>query len=92
MSDSEDPIGLPDEGGDDLFGDDEIEQQLSDQERPLSDPALDSDRDEDEERNARDESEDRQGPVKTKLVMGLQMYRHRTPKPKDGTVSCRCSA
>ena len=79
MSDSEDHIDSP-EGGDDLFGDGEN----SDQEQPLSDHGLDSDQL--ESPRAEDEREDAEREVKTEMVMGVHMFRHRTPKPKDGTV------
>lgn len=82
MSDSEDPVDVP-EGGDDLFGEE------SDNERPLSDHELeddDDDRQRDEDRGGEDD-----GPVEFKQtrVQDQVVYRHRVPKPKDGVVSWR---
>ncbi|KLU85032.1 hypothetical protein MAPG_04064 [Magnaporthiopsis poae ATCC 64411] len=79
MSDSEDPVDVP-EGGDDLFGEE------SDNERPLSDHELDDDDDDrqrDEERGGEDD-----GPVEFKQtrVQDQVVYRHRVPKPKDGVL------
>ncbi len=86
MSDSEEPIESPD-GGDDLFGDGDS-AALSDQEQPLSDHGLDSDHDEaPQQQYGEEEAEAGDGrEVKTKIIMGVQMFRHVAPKPHDGTV------
>jgi len=89
MSDSEDRIDSLDEAGeDDLFGDGD-DDQLSDHNRAASDHGRESDR---EDGNLYgDEDADREGVEqerKTKYVMGVQLYRHRIPRPKDGAVSC----
>lgn len=79
MSDSEDPVDVP-EGGDDLFGEE------SDNERPLSDHELD-DEDDDRQRDEDGGGED-EGPVEFKQtrVQDQVVYRHRAPKPKDGVL------
>ncbi len=83
MSDSEDHIDSPD-AGDDLFGDGD--SGASDQEQPLSDHGLDSDHDEGQQRYGDDEAEGDSPETKAKIVMDVKMFRHRTPKPQDGTV------
>ncbi|RYP74408.1 hypothetical protein DL771_003075 [Monosporascus sp. 5C6A] len=92
MSDSEDPIDLPDEGGDDLFGDADDGAQ-SDQERVLSDRDLASDHDDDGQGrqdglgpDGVDEEENDQVIEKQINIMSVPMYRHRTPKTKDGSL------
>ncbi len=85
MSDSDDRIDSP-EGGDDLFGDGDSDA-ASDQEQPLSDHGLDSDHDE----GQRYEGDDKEGgahevKTKTKTIMRVQLFRHKVPKPHDGTV------
>lgn len=87
MSDSEDPIDIPEDGGDDLFGDggddapSEAEKNVSEQEQA-------SERGEDEEgdAHARD-SDEEAGDVRDKLVAEVPLYRHRIPRSKDGSVS-----
>ncbi|KAI0136730.1 Leo1-like protein-domain-containing protein [Xylariales sp. AK1849] len=87
MSDSEDPVDLPDEGIDDLFGDDDGNEAQSDNERALSGGDLDSDKDDREQYGGDDMDMDQQDAVvKDRLIMNIQMYRHRTPKSKDGTL------
>lgn len=88
MSDSEDliePIEETDEGGDDLFGDDE---PASPPARILDDDELASDghegsyaRDHDH-----DDDEDQRQEVRDRIVMAVTAYRHRVPKPTDGAV------
>lgn len=87
MSDSEDPIDLPDEGGDDLFGDDEPEPR-SDRERYLSDNELASERGAVERDGADDDDDDATQAQQTKeeIVMDIALSRHRMPKIKNGTV------
>jgi RNA polymerase-associated protein LEO1 len=93
MSDSEDPINLPDEAGDDLFGDgddnnlDEVLSQSpkSDRGRALSDGDLASDRG----RGYGDdlpEDRDDQEQTREQVVMTVPMYRHRIPKSKGNQV------
>ncbi|KAI0482851.1 Leo1-like protein-domain-containing protein [Xylariaceae sp. FL0804] len=83
MSDSDEPIELPEEGGDDLFGDEDNAPQ-SDQERVLSDKDLASDQDEDE-RSVQEDDEDTQPQViKEKRIQEIDLYRHRLPKTKNG--------
>ncbi|PNY20653.1 Uncharacterized protein TCAP_07337 [Tolypocladium capitatum] len=86
MSDSEDPLDVVDEGGEDLFGDegeDEGEDEAaSPLERVLDDDELASDPDEDADARNRDYDDDM--PQADKLVAELTTYRHRIPKPRDG--------
>ncbi|KAJ8123171.1 hypothetical protein ONZ43_g818 [Nemania bipapillata] len=88
MSDSEDPIDFGDEGGDDLFGDEEPEPR-SDRERYLSDNELASDRD-GPERNGVDHDDDDEitqtQQTKEEIVMDIALSRHRMPKIKNGTL------
>jgi RNA polymerase-associated protein LEO1 len=86
MSDSEDPVDLADEGGDDLFGDDEPETN-AERERYLSDTELDRDaveRDDDDMDRDDDAMEIQQ--TKEEIVMDVALSRHRIPKTKNGTV------
>jgi RNA polymerase-associated protein LEO1 len=92
MSDSEDPIDLPDEGGDDLFGDDDDNDVQSEQERVLSDRDLESDRDDDDQPARTAAYDDDDGAmddqvVQQKTIMNIDMYRHKIPKTKDHLVS-----
>lgn len=88
MSDSEEPIDLPDEGGDDLFGDDDGEEAGSERGNVLSDRDLASDQDGELEPRDEDTFEEE---VHDKLVYEIDMYRHKTPKPKDGSVRGRAT-
>lgn len=92
MSDSEDAVNeVPDDEVDDLFGDggdeDDNEPQ-SDNERVLSDGDLASERDRRERYDDGDDidMDEQEAEVKDRLIMNIQMYRHRTPKTKDGSV------
>lgn len=91
MSDSEDPIDPVDEGGDDLFGDEDEGSQApaSPRERVLDDDDLASDPDEDRDARRRDYDDDRQAEhdVKQHIVVDTTAYRHPVPKPTDGSVS-----
>jgi RNA polymerase-associated protein LEO1 len=89
MSDSEDPIDLIDEGGDDLFGDEDDDQVTSPKDRVLDDDDLASDRDGDADgyNRYRDDGYQTQAETANKVVMGVQTFRHRIPKPQDGSVS-----
>lgn len=90
MSDSEDPVDIAGDEVDDLFGDgggDDDELQ-SDNERVVSDGDDASEKDARERRYDDDMDVDEQDVVvKDRLVMNIQLYRHRAPKSKDGTVS-----
>lgn len=89
MSDSEEPIDIPDEGGDDLFGD-EGDDMISEIGDIASDRELGSDR-EDDEANARRRDDENGGRVfRDRLVTEVPLYRHRIPRSKDGSVSCNC--
>ncbi|KAK4151478.1 hypothetical protein C8A00DRAFT_45328 [Chaetomidium leptoderma] len=85
MSDSEDPIDFPDEGGDDLFGDEGGDDALSEIENAVSDRELASDK-EDDEQDARrhDDDDDEPREFREKLVVEVPLYRHRTPRSKEG--------
>lgn len=89
MSDSEDPVDLPDDAGDDLFGDGDLDDIPSDNENGnvVSEKDLASDQEGGEQQgyDGGDMDMDQQE-VKEKLVLNTQMYRHRTPKSKDGVV------
>lgn len=90
MSDSEDPIEhIDEEGGDDLFGDDgDIEIDDAPKQRVLDDDDLASDPDEDKDARRYDEYDTQtQQETRERVVMGVQAYRHRIPKPKDSVVS-----
>lgn len=79
MSDS-DPADRVDDGvEDDLFGDEDVGEA-----EVASEDEAASDRDEDLEREER--AEERRY-TKEQVVMGMSIYRHRIPKPKDGNVS-----
>ncbi|ATY59271.1 RNA polymerase-associated [Cordyceps militaris] len=82
MSDSEDPLDQIDEIADDLFGDDD--DARSPAPRVLDDDDLASDpEDTDEHRHYGEDDTQVQHETKEKLVMAVQAYRHRVPKPKD---------
>ncbi|KAH8737241.1 Leo1-like protein-domain-containing protein [Ilyonectria robusta] len=87
MSDSEDPIDPLDEGGDDLFGDEGDDEVVSTKERVLDDDDLASDPEGDTYARYRNyEDEQPQHETKDRVVMAVQTYRHRIPKPKDGAL------
>ncbi|KAK5990674.1 hypothetical protein PT974_08943 [Cladobotryum mycophilum] len=87
MSDSEDPLDAIDEGGDDLFGDEGDEEAASPQARILDDDDLASDPDDDgDTRHRYEEDTQTQHETKERVVMAVQTYRHRIPKPADGTL------
>jgi RNA polymerase-associated protein LEO1 len=91
MSDSEDPIDPLDEidedGGDDLFGDEGDGEEASPKARILDDDDLASDPDGENYGRYRDYDDDQQHQeVKDRVVMAVQAYRHRVPKPSDGAV------
>ncbi|KAI1486050.1 Leo1-like protein-domain-containing protein, partial [Biscogniauxia mediterranea] len=87
MSDSDEPIDLPDEGGDDLFGDDDNNDARSNQDGVLSDGDLASEPDAGG-RDARDDDDDevQNQQVKEKRIGDVAMFRHRTPRTKDGAL------
>lgn len=93
MSDSEDPVDFADEGGDDLFGDEEPEPKSdprSDRGRYLSDNELASDRDAAEHDDADHDDDDDEAmqtqQTKEEIVMDIALSRHRLPKMKNATV------
>lgn len=93
MSDSEDPIDPLDEGGDDLFGDEGDDDVASTKERVLDDDDLASDPEGDTYARYRNyEDEQPQHETKDRVVMAVQTYRHRIPKPKDGAVGVATSS
>lgn len=86
MSDSEDPIDPVDEGGDDLFGDEE-DDIVSPKERVLDDDELASDPEGDTYARYQNEDDDQtQRVTKDRVVMAVRTYRHRIPKPKENAV------
>jgi RNA polymerase-associated protein LEO1 len=86
MSDSEDPVDLADEGGDDLFGDDEPDAK-SEREHYLSDNELASDRDAVEQDGMDHDDEPMQSQqTKDEIVMDIALSRHRLPKMRNGNV------
>ncbi|RWA08328.1 hypothetical protein EKO27_g6781 [Xylaria grammica] len=87
MSDSEEPVDLADEGGDDLFGDDEPEPK-SDRERYLSDNELASDKDavEHDGIDYDDDEAMQTQQTKVEVVLDVPLNRHRMPKIKNGTL------
>ena len=86
MSDSEDPVDLHEEG-DDLFGDGDEDQSGSPPPQVLSDKDLDSDTGHANAAQAYDSDRDHDAPDhQDKVIAGIQIYRHRMPKTKDGMV------
>lgn len=88
MSDSEDPLDLVDEGGEDLFGDEGEDEAASPPARVLDDDELASDPGDDSDARNRDYDDEM---PQERVVAELTTYRHRTPKPKDGMVSAMLS-
>lgn len=92
MSDSEDPLDAIDEGGDDLFGDEDEDEAGSPAPRVLDDDDLASDPDDDAEpRERHDYGSQQVQETKERVVMAVTTYRHRIPKPQDDTVSLPCA-
>lgn len=95
MSDVEDPLDLGDEGGDDLFGDGDLDDDLQSEPgngRVVSEKDLASDQEADEQSGQEDGDVDMDAQpdqIQNRLIMTTPMYRHRTPRGKDGTVSRR---
>ncbi len=87
MSDSEDPIDIADEGGDDLFGDEGDDDALSDIGKAMSDQEPASDREDDDQDARRRDDEEEHREFRDKLVTEVPLYRHRTPRSKEGGVS-----
>ncbi|KAK4129549.1 hypothetical protein N657DRAFT_677150 [Parathielavia appendiculata] len=83
MSDSEDPIDIPDEGGDDLFGD-EGDDALSEADKAVSDQEIASDREDDDVDARRSEDDEEPREFREKLLLPVPLYRHRIPRSKDG--------
>ncbi len=90
MSDSEDPLDQIDEGGDDLFGDEDDAGSPAPRVVDDDDDDLASDPEDTGRRRRYDDDDNQvQHETKEKVVMAVQAYRHRIPKPKDNTVrSC----
>ncbi|KAI5926897.1 Leo1-like protein-domain-containing protein [Camillea tinctor] len=92
MSDSDEPIDLPDEGGDDLFGDEDDNETRSNQDGVLSDDDLASEQDaggrhtRDDRDDRDDDAEAQNQQVKEKRIGDVAMFRHRTPRTKDGAL------
>lgn len=87
MSDSEDPLDQIDEGGDDLFGDEDDAGSPAPRIVDDDDDDLASDPDDTGERRRYDDDDNQvQHETKEKVVMAVQAYRHRIPKPKDNIV------
>ncbi len=84
MSDSEEIVDLPDEGGDDLFGDDDVEDVIS--ERDLSEHESDQEKDYGRGAGDRSEFEQDRAEFREKTYLTVPMYRHRIPRSSDGTV------
>lgn len=88
MSDSDDPVDLHDEGGDDLFGDGDEDQPGSPPAQVLSDKDLDSDAGDANAAQGYESGGEQEAPDhQDKVIAGIQLYRHRTPRTKDGMVS-----
>lgn len=86
MSDSEDPIDNIDDG-DDLFGDDDADQPLSEVEDVRSDGDLASDRDAESPRERHWGEEDEEPVVfNEKKTQEVPLYRHRIPRPQNDKV------
>lgn len=88
MSDSDEPLDLVDEG-DDLFGD-EDDAGGSPNAQVLSDKDLDSDAERGNDVGGYG-SDDEAPRHQDKVIASIQVFRHRAPKSKDGTVSIRLS-
>lgn len=87
MSDSDGPVDHHDEG-DDLFGDVDEDQSGSPAPQVLSDRDLDSDADRANEGEGYGSEREEDAPRhQDKVIAGIQIYRHRTPKTKNGMVS-----
>ncbi|CAG9949388.1 unnamed protein product [Clonostachys rosea f. rosea IK726] len=87
MSDSEDPIDPIDEGGDDLFGDDDDGDVIeSPKERVLDDDDLASDPEGETYNRYREDDDTRQQDEVTRetMIADVTAYRHPIPKPSDG--------
>jgi RNA polymerase-associated protein LEO1 len=87
MSDSEDPIDIADEGGDDLFGDEGDDDAMSEIEKAVSDRDVASDREDDELDTRRHDDDEEPREFREKLVAEVPLYRHRIPRSKEGGVS-----
>ena len=92
MSDSEDPVDIADEGADDLFGDEGDDDALSEVEKAVSDQEPVSDREDDELDARRRDDDEEPREFREKLVAEVPLYRHRTPRSKEGGVSRRSQA
>lgn len=87
MSDSEGSIDLPDDAGDDLFGDGDhgdLQSLPSDDAQVLSDKDLASDQDGGERDGLDDMEVDQQPETEDIRIQDIQMYRHPIPKTHNG--------
>lgn len=92
MSDSEDPVDNVDDLGDDLFGDDDAGDALSEAEDALSDQELASDKGGDDRDRAIRATSEQEAEFREKLVAEVPVYRHRIPRSYDGSVGCHFQA
>ncbi|KAF4455456.1 hypothetical protein F53441_2245 [Fusarium austroafricanum] len=88
MSDIEDPIDSIDEGGDDLFGDDDGDDDIVPTKEPVhEDDELASDPEGDSYARYRNDDDDQtQVQTKERAIINVETYRHRIPKHKDGAL------
>ncbi|KAI1335680.1 Leo1-like protein-domain-containing protein [Xylariaceae sp. FL0016] len=86
MSDSDDAIDLPDEGGQDLFGDDgsDIDTPKSGNGRALSDKDLESDQDAEDREDREDEDATGKVVIEERTVKDIAIRRHKAPRTKSG--------
>ncbi|KAL2263892.1 hypothetical protein VTK26DRAFT_4569 [Humicola hyalothermophila] len=86
MSDSEDLVDIPEDAGDDLFGDEGGDDAISEAGNVLSDKDLESEKeDDDHDAERRDEVEEPRQ-FREKLVAEVPLYRHRIPRSSDGSL------
>ena len=86
MSDSEELVDIPEDGGDDLFGD-EGDDAISETGNVLSDRELESEKEDDDLEVHRRGDDEEPREFREKLISDVPLYRHRIPRSKDGTVS-----
>ncbi|KAK4230569.1 hypothetical protein QBC38DRAFT_469092 [Podospora fimiseda] len=88
MSDSEDPVDIADEGGDDLFGDEDVDDVGSPADNAASNRDVASDREDDDlgGRTQGDYDDEEEQELADLVVTDVPLYRHRIPKSKDGSL------
>ncbi|KAK4447567.1 Leo1-like protein-domain-containing protein [Podospora aff. communis PSN243] len=84
MTDSEEPVDAVDDLGDDLFGDADGGDAISEIENGLSDRELASDAEDDARRRETRRDTEEPTEYKEKLVGEVPLYRHRIPKSNEG--------